>query len=155
METPYRAVSFAKHQIIDESTMDQLQSNNQWIHDNTPRGRYYRYGSTPKDTQTVLICGRALIRRNRKSDSARVGVRFGRAFHPTCRPSVTTGVVADFQRKIFCTVHGPEGINLPTSSGFEISINIAADRATQDSIRKSFWVHWAAFGFRRDDMNEF
>lgn len=154
METPYRAVTFEEHQIIDSSTMNQIQSNYQWINDNTPRGRFYR-ATTPLDTKTMLIAGRVLIARNKKSDSAKVSVRFGKAFDPTCRPSVTTGVVADYQRKIFCSAHGPDGVDLPNNTGFEISINIAEDKATQDFIRKSFWVHWAAFGYRTEAIHEF
>ena len=154
METPFRALSFVNHEVITRDKMDQLQADYQWINDNTPRGRLYRDGGV-LDYQLMLVAGKSLIRRNRKRDDQKVGVRFAKAFHPNCRPNVTTGVVADFQRQIFCTVHGPKGVNYPNYTGFEISVNIAADNKKQDVIKKNFYVHWSAMGYRKADMNDF
>jgi len=156
LETPYKAVSFVKHDIITRSTLDQLQQNYQWIHENTPRGKFYREQGEPKMTNVRLIAGKKEIGQNKKGDTATVRVNFGgKVFHPNCKPSITTGVVADFQRKIFCVVHGPAGINYPNADGFQITVNIASDNEKDDVIKKSFWVHWQALGFRTDDMNEF
>jgi hypothetical protein len=154
VETPYRAVNFVKHDIITKDEMDQLQTNYQWINDNTPRSRLYFTTSSQPDMM-VIIAGKKEIKANKKTDNALVKVGFGKAFAPTCRPNVTTAVNADFQTNIFCVVHGPKGINLPNSTGFEISISIAADKKKNDVIKKPFFVHWSAIGFRENDMNEF
>lgn len=155
METPYKAVSFAKHDIITRDTLDTLQQNYQWINENTPRGRFYRGGGVPTALNVVVVAGKKEIPQNKKRDWAVVPVRLGKSFAPSCSPSVTTGVVADFQRQIFCVVHGPQGVNYPTSEGFQISVNIASDKPKEDVIKKNFFVHWHALGFRTDDMNEF
>lgn len=155
METAYKAVTFVKHDIITRPDLDQLNSNLRWIQENTPRGRHYRDEGESRPVNIMMIAGKVHIRQNRKSDSATVGVKFERSFAPNCNPSVTTGVVADFQRKIFCVVHGPGGTNYPTNHGFQISVNIASENEKDDVIKKDFWVHWSALGFRKDDMNEF
>lgn len=157
METPYRAVSFVKHDIISRDQMDQIESNLQWINDNTPRGRLYQKNARVRSNLLVVLAGKKQINRNRKHSNAKATVKFGKAFDPTCQPNVTTGVCADFQRAIFCVVNGPNGINLPNSTGFEIQVNVQDDPTTkkEEVIKKDFWVHWSAFGFRTDDMNDF
>ena len=155
MEDPYRAVSFVDGETITLDKMNQMETNLQWINDNTPRGRYYRASGSPLDVRTIVVGGKALVKKNIKSDSAKVSVRFGRAFSSSCTPNVTVGICSDFQTKIFCVVNGPKGKLFPDATGFEIYVNIAADKATEDRIRKDFWIHWHAFGYRDDDMNEF
>lgn len=164
METPYRAVHFSKHDIIERHDMDQLQANYQWIYDNTPRGRFYKPDTTKQDTLVAVVSGRHLIRRDRKKDHAKVAVNLHKAFDPACRPAVTTGIVCDWRTKIFCVVNGPKGVNYPNASGFEIAVDMAQAHKKQagknhknvrGSIRKNFWVHWQAAGYRTDDMHDF
>lgn len=158
METPFRAVNFAQHDIISRDKMDQIQADLYWVYDNTPRGRLFRpNGDILRDDLIVAIAGKKQINRNRKKSTAKASVKFGKAFAANCVPSVTTGVVADFQRNIFCVINGPKGKNLPDSTGFDISVAVQDDPTTkkEDVIKKDFWVHWSAFGFRMDDMNEF
>lgn len=163
METPYKAVSFSKHDTITKQDMDQLQNNYQWIKDNTPRGQFYRAEKNIEQTLLVLVAGKRLIRRHPKTDSAKVAVKFGKVFAPDCRPAVTTGVVADFQKKIHCVVNGPGKTNYPNATGFEINVNIAGPkdkkgtpvRRRKDVIKKPFWVHWQAMGYRTDNLREF
>jgi hypothetical protein len=109
----------------------------------------------PKAENGVLIGGRVKIAQNKKSDTATVKVSFASAFAPDCLPSVTTVVVADFQTKIFCVVTGPGQNDYPTANGFKATVNVAAEVDTQDYIKKNFWVHWNAFGYRTDNINEF
>lgn len=155
METAYKAVNFSKHDIIMRSDLDQINANLRWVYENTPRGRHYRESGEPRPENLLIIAGKAKINQDHKRESATVAVKFGESFAPNCNPSITTGVVADFQRKIFCVVHGPGSINYPTAQGFQISVNIAAGSEKNDIIKKDFWVHWCALGYRKDDMNEF
>jgi hypothetical protein len=155
LETPYKAVSFVKHDTITRDVLDQLNFNYRWIQENTPRSRFYRDQGEPRPENGVLLAGKTKILENKQNDTARVNVSFSRAFAPTCRPAITTGVCADFQKKIFCVVSGPGGSNYPTASGFRVVVNVAADHADQDHIKKTFWVHWSAFGYREETVNEF
>jgi len=140
--------------------MDQIQQNLQFIKDNTPRGRLFRRTSSGivlKDNLLVVIAGKTKISRNRKSSTARATVKFGAAFDPVCSPNVTTAICADHQRTLFCQVNGPGGKNLPDHTGFEIYCSVQDDPTTKktDVIKKDFFVHWIAMGFRTDDLNEF
>jgi hypothetical protein len=154
METPYKAVEFTKHEVVTRQTLDQMQSNLQWIKDNTPRSRVYAPNGVPTDVLTVIVSGKALIKKNKKSDTGHANVKFrGNIFDPRCRPHVTRGINAGFQRNIFCTLHGPGKTNYPDSTGFAITVNIAADKDKQDAIKKNFYVHWQAHGYRKDNMN--
>lgn len=153
--TPFKAMSFVKDDVVTKDSLDQMQANYQWINDNTPRGRFYRGNGEPLDVRTLVVSGRARIRKNKKDDTGKARVRFRKAFAPNCHPHVTTGIVSDFQRRIFCVVNGPGGVNYPNANGFEIKVNIAAEKKKNDKIQKEFWIHWHAFGYRTDDMNEF
>jgi hypothetical protein len=160
VETPYRSVSFKQHDTMTRDLMDQIQQDLQYINDNTPRGRLFRgtgKGLKTQDTLLVVVCGKAKINRNRKKPDAHATVKFGAAFDPRCNPNVTTAVCADHQRNLFVVVNGPKGKNIPDSTGFEIYAVVQDDPTTKktDVIKKDFWVHWMAMGFRRDDMNEF
>lgn len=157
METPYKAISFVKHEILSRDRLDQLQANYQWINDNTPRGRLFMPNRPAKNKLLVIIGGKRQINRDRKNARAKASVKFGRAFAPNCNPNVTTGIVADFQRHIFCVVNGPKGKALPDSTGFEIAVAVQDDPTTKKTevIKKDFFIHWSAFGYRTDDMNAF
>lgn len=153
--TPYRAVEFKRDDVITKTTLDQVQSNMQWINDNTPRGRFVRHNDEILDEKLVILAGRKRVRRMPKKDMANAKVRFGRAFSPRCSPHVTTSVVAEKQRRIFCIVNGPGGRLTVNSEGFEIKVNVAAEKKKNDKIKEPIWVHWHAFGYRTDDMDEF
>jgi hypothetical protein len=70
---------------------------------------------------------------------------------------VTTAICADHQRNLFCIINGPAGQKLPDHTGFEIYCAVQDDPTTKkaDVIKKDFFVHWIAMGFRTDDLNEF
>ena len=152
---PYRAVEFAQDQTITKSDMDQLQANYTYLWENTPRGSFMRASGDLLEVRTVVVCGRSFIKKSNKQDTAGAVVRFGKTFAPKCHPHVTTGVVADKEKRIFCTITGPGGKATPDASGFEIKVNVAADKKKDDHIKKGFWIHWSALGYRQDDINEF
>jgi hypothetical protein len=160
LETAYRSVSFKNHETMTRDLMDQIEQNLQYVKDNTPRGRLFKKtnkGVILKDDLLVIIAGKVKIPRNRKSSSARATVKFGAAFASNCTPNVTTAICADHQRTIFCIVNGPAGQTLPDHTGFEVHCSVQDDPTTKktDVIKKDFWVHWIAMGFRTDDLNEF
>jgi hypothetical protein len=150
INTPYKALEFAKNDVITKDDVDQMQTNLQYIKDNTPRGRFIGPRKI-HNSLNVLIAGRTPIRKNTKSRSAYVKVEFpARAFDPGCRPAITTGIVSDQTSKIFCVVNGPGGTDYPTATGFDISVVVSKDSA-QNSIIRDFWVDWHAYGYRTDN----
>jgi len=160
LETAYRTVSFKQHDTMTRDLMDQVQQNLQYIKDNSPRGRLFKrtaQGVVLKDTLLVVVSGKTKIPRNRKKSTARATVKFGAAFDSSCHPNVTTAICADHQRNLFCIVNGPGGKTLPNHAGFEIYCAVQDDPTTKKTevIKKDFWVHWIAVGFRTDDLNEF
>ena len=147
---------FDADEVVTRYEVDQLQSNYQWINDNTPRGRFFREELEKSvSTKLVIISGMEKIPQNNKNSTATSEVKFRKAFAPACRPQVTTGIVCDFSNKVFCSVQGPGGKGLPDSSGFVVNIDIAEPVDKNAKIKNTFWVHWQAFGYRTDDMNEF
>jgi hypothetical protein len=154
LETPYKAVTFAKHDIVTREVMDQLETNARWIVENTPRGRFYRGSGEPRPENLVLVAGKVIIPANKNSDSATVKVSFPRAFANNCHPAVTTAVNADFQRRIHCVVTGPNNSSYPNSHGFDVKVNVAAEDEDNDYIKAHFWVNWIAVGFREATVND-
>lgn len=154
METPYRAVNFSKHDPITRPDLNQVVANYQWINENTPAGRSHKPNEQSVDYYTLIIAGKARIGKRPKMDSARVKVKFGTGFAPNCKPAVTTGIVSQEQRSIHCVVNGLGQINYPTATGFEISVVIDATNPKQDHIKRDFFVHWSAMGYRAEDMRE-
>lgn len=153
METPYRAVSFSKHDIITRQDMDQLEFNYRYVNDNTPRGLFHKAETKKIETYLIVVSGRATIKKKPKVDTSTVKVKFGKAFHPNCHPSITTGIVSR-QTKVFCVVHGPKKIDYPNATGFEMTVNIA-DSGKKDKIKNNFFVNWQAMGYRTEDMYDF
>lgn len=152
---PYRAVEFVEDEVVLQEELDQLQSNYQWINDNTPRGRFFREEGRNQDTKLMLLCGKALVKKNNKESTASVNVTFEKSFSPACNPQVTTGVVCDFSKKVFVSLRGPGGKGMPDNTGFTLNVDIAEEKEKLDKIANEFWIHWHAFGYRTDDMNEF
>lgn len=155
METPFKAVEFKKHDTVTRDLVDAMQTNTQWLKDNTPRGRNIYDNGSIVDSLAVMICGRVSIPRNKKYAYAVKSVKFGTAFDSRCRPNVTTGIVSESARQIFCVVNGPDGTLLPTSSGFDIFVTAddaaAGTRTNRWAINKGFFVYWQAMGYRADD----
>lgn len=161
MVTPFKAIEFAKHDTITRRMLDTVQSNNQWLKDNTPRGRLIAENGAVQDKLTVLVSGRVFIARNKKYNYATRTVRFPAAFDSNCRPNVTTGIMSEGAKEIFVVVNGPSGALLPNSTGFDIQIsaddagNNASKPKNRWRIAKGFYVTWQAMGYRRNDMIDF
>lgn len=154
METPFRAQSFVKHQVVTKDDLEVTQANLQWLEDNTPRSRFFRDNGTPVDVRSIVISGRTGFGKSKKQTTVRKRVHFGSAFHPACHPNVMSGIISDAAQEIFVIFNGPGGAVLPTASGFEVVAHVK-DNNTKDKwkISKPFYVSWHAYGFRRNDIH--
>lgn len=141
-------MSFEQNEVITKDKLDQLQSNYQWILENTPRARFISTGGTPRENKVVLLCGRVRFPRNKKKDTAGARVRFGKAFDPRCRPHVTTSVVSVGQIKVFCVINGPGGKAYPDGTGFDVFLDIEAASKKNNHFQRETYVHWQATGWR-------
>lgn len=161
METPFKAISFKEHDVVTKSVLDTMHTNTQWIKENTPRARWNFPNETTRDIYGVIVSGRERIPPKKNYDTVTKSVNLRKAFAPTCKPQVVTGVVSDVGMEIFCIVNGPNGKLLPTYSGFDIKVHVDNMRAVPAGkknpwkIPKEFFVTWHAIGWRQADINEF
>lgn len=144
--TPYRAVSWAPLELIGEDKMDQMSSNIDYLRDNSLRGNYVFLNGGKRAEGLRIAGGKVLIPRNPKSDSASGPVRFGGFFSSGCKPIITTGIVADFNRRIFVAING-YGTLEPDHRGFQVFVNVAAENKKNDKIAGRMFVHWQALGY--------
>lgn len=145
--TPFRTVPWAANSVVTEDKLDQLQDNNQWLLENTPRGRYFRVDGGRKNIDIILVAGKTKVIKDPKSYMGRSTVKFGKAFHPDCHPNVTTGIISDTKRKIFCIVQGLGTDLLPNATGFEIVID-TSNTLDDFNVARTFFVSWHAFGYK-------
>lgn len=155
--TPYKTITFDDGDVITLDTLDQMQSNLQWIKDNSPRSRTFLSDDTWMSTRTVILAGKVKINPNKKSDTGKAIVHLPPLFDPACTPMVTTGIIATWTRKIHCTVTGLGAASLPSAAGFEVYANVGlenmkakkvADRKKNDKLKKPVWISWIAYGYR-------
>ena len=93
-----------------------------------------------------MASGRIIIAQRAKSDSASATVRFNNFFSARCEPIITTGIVSGHQPRIFCVVNGIGKLQ-PDDRGFNVQVNVAAEKKKNDKIAKSFYVTWSAMGY--------
>lgn len=143
--TPFRAVSWAPSELIGEDKMDQLAYNVNYLRDHKVGGLYTLPGGARREEGVRIAAGRVRIGRS-KDDSSSAGVRFGRFFSTGCEPIITTGIVAEGQRKIFCILNG-YGRLQPDHRGFQVHVNVMADAKRNDKIASAFYISWQALGY--------
>lgn len=141
----FKAVNWSRNEMIGEAKMDTITENAEWLFKNTPRAIYTLPSGLRRQEGVRIAAGRALITR-RKSDTARVFVRFGNFFSARTEPLITTGIIAEHQPRIFCVVSGIGQLH-PDHQGFQVRVNVAAEQAINDSIARSFFVAWQAVGY--------
>lgn len=124
--------------------MSQMSANMDWLMENTPRAHYRAHGVNKKD-QIKIAAGLALITA-RKQPYATRRVAFGNFFSNNSRPIVTTGIVSAKQRNIFVT-HDGIGQLHPDHTGFDVHVNIYADKKANRRIARNFYVSWHAIGW--------
>lgn len=147
MTSSFRAINWSPNELLGESKTEQMADNAEWLYQNTPRALYTLPGGIKRVEGTKIAAGRAIITKTKKkSDSQTTVVRFGNFFSSRCEPIITTGIVSERQTRIFCVVSGIGRLQ-PDYSGFNISVNIAAETKKNDRIASSFYVAWQAMGY--------
>ena len=142
----FKAINWTPNEKLAQTKTDQMADNQDWLYNNTPRAIYTLPGGIRRVEGVKIASGRVIVAKRTKTDTAYVGVRFGNFFTTSCQPIVTTGIVSDFQTRIFCTIHGI-GVLHPDYRGFNVGVNIAAQIKKNDNIAKSFYVTWQAMGY--------
>lgn len=142
----FKAVNWTPNELLAEAKTDQMSDNADYLFANTPRAVYTLPGGLRRAQGIKIASGRVLIAKTLKSDSASATVRFGNFFTANCDPIVTTGIVSEGQRKIFCVINGIGQLQ-PDNTGFQVGVNIAAESKKTDKIATSFYVAWQAMGY--------
>lgn len=139
--TPYRAVSWQPHDLLDADKMGQLANNSQWLFENTPRINYNAYGVS-RTTGTKIAAGIQIFGASKTAYQTRP-VYFTNFFSAACHPVVTTGVIS-LQRRTFVICNGFGDLH-PDHRGFEITIE--CESASANKIERACYVTWMALGF--------
>lgn len=143
--TPFKVVSWSPLDPITDDKLDAMVSNDNWLRDNSMRGRYYANGVS-KDTGLRLTGGLCLFTASKSAQQTR-NVGFGQFFSESCKPIVTTAIVSTAQRQIFATIDGPGSKPQPTRDGFQITVNVNAAAKAKLKISRNFYVSWHALGY--------
>lgn len=141
----YKALNWTPNEMLGDAKMDQIIANADWLYLNTPRAVYTLPTGLRRVEGTKIASGRALITKRNK-DSASVEIRFGNFFSTRCEPNITTGIVSRGQTRIFCTINGI-GRLVPDHRGFQIQVNVAAEKKKYDKIATAMYVGWQAMGY--------
>lgn len=156
MITPFKSMNFVLNEVITKDELDTMQTNLQWLLDNTPRGRFIQENGRPVDVRSVIVSGREDIPASKNNSTVKKSVTFPKAFYVNCRPNVTTAILTDAEPEVFCVVSGPGNSIVPTATGFEITVTVNDQRKKKEDwrISKPFHIYWQAFGYRASDVND-
>ncbi len=146
MAVPYSAVSWQPSEVITDEKMSQASDNVQWVKDNTPRG-YYATTSGMKRSNGIVILGGIALITPREQSFAQVNVNFGSTFATGCEPVITIGLVNGFQTRVFHRLTG-RGRVKPDHTGFEATVQVAANIAENNKILSNIYVHYQALGYK-------
>lgn len=139
------AVSFSPNQLIDEDTLDQMNNNLVYLRDQAIDGKYQHLNGGATDKGIKMLCGRAVIA-PRKGDTAKQRVNFARMFTPDSVPVITTSITSTHQTRIFETIAGIGRVH-PNHQGFEVTVNVAAEKEKNDKISRKIYINWIAMGY--------
>jgi hypothetical protein len=139
------AVNWTANQIIDEDSMDQMNSNLVWMRNHKVEGKYQHLNNATTEIGLKILCGRKQIT-PRKKDTAIVQVGFTKLFTPNSTPVITTSITSPAQVRFFSVINGIGRLH-PNHQGFECKVNVAADSKKNDRLAKSIFVNWIAMGY--------
>lgn len=145
MPREFVAVNFTANQIIDEASMDQLNSNTIYLRNQSMDGKYMHLNNGVTDIGIKMLCGRKQIT-PRKSDTAIVRIGFAKLFTPDSAPIITTTIVSPSAAKFFTIINGINRLH-PNHQGFECKVNVYADNKKNDKFSKSVFINWIAMGY--------
>jgi hypothetical protein len=138
------AVNWTAHQILDEDSMDQINSNLVWMRNRKLEGKYQHLNNATTEIGLKLLCGRKQIT-PRKSDTALVQVGFTKLFTPGSTPVITTSITSPAQINFYTIINGIGRLQ-PNHQGFECKVNVAGKKG-KDRINKSIFINWIAMGY--------
>lgn len=141
--TTFKVINWTPNEVISQAKMDTINQNTIWLRDNSPRA-YYSTRDVTREQGLRIASGRKAIPAS-KEDAATVQVHFNNLFAANCQPIVTTGIVSNDQRKVFCVISGLGELH-PDNRGFEIHVNVDYGKEKNDKI-KGFHVTWQALGY--------
>lgn len=139
------AVNWTANQIIDEDSLDQLNSNTVYLRNQSVNGKYMHLNGGVTDFGVKILCGKKQIT-PRKSDTALLSVGFAKLFTPESAPVVTTSLTSPGPVKFFHIVNGIGRLH-PDHRGFEVKVNVYADVKANDTFSQSIFVNWIAMGY--------
>lgn len=139
------AVNWSPGQLVDEDTLDRVNSNITYLRNQSVDGKYMHLNNGVTDIGIKILCGRKQIT-PRKSDTALVRIGFAKMFTPDSAPVITTSITSPSQVKIFSIINGINRLQ-PNHQGFECKVQIAAEGKKNDKIAKSIYVNWIAVGY--------
>lgn len=142
MSTPFSAVNFQPSQLLDKSILDNLTSNQNYLHLHMPEITY-TYRDIVRNQEIKIITGRALLAAT-KENNAHTTITFNNVFAAGCNPNVTTGLVNATQRRLFLTIDGI-GQLMPDYRGFQAHVYLPYEG--QPSITNNVYVPWIAIGY--------
>lgn len=142
--TPFKVISWSPQDPITAGKLNTMVSNDNWLRDNTVRGKYSANG-VHRDSGIRIASGLALITSGKRAQRRKY-VSFGNYFSESCRPIVTTGIVSASQRQIFATIDGPGAKPQPTRDGFQVHVHVES-RNKKRKISRNFYVSWHALGY--------
>lgn len=142
--TPYVAIDFAPGALVEESVLDRLANNVQWIYENKPTAKWTNPDGTER-SESVKILGGKLLMPITKAVDAQGDVRFNEFFNLGCAPVVTTSVVANFGRRIHHTISGIGQLQ-PDETGFRVFFGMDQGKK-KVTFTGTFALSWIAMGF--------
>jgi hypothetical protein len=142
--TPFKVVSWDPTDPITLDKLDAMVDNDNWLKDNTVRGRYGA-NNVAKDTGIRIASGLARFTAQKAANQQKY-VSFANYFSAGCLPIVTTGTVSAHQRQISVTIDGPGSKPQPTRDGFQVHVFVDSNNKGK-AITNPFYVSWIALGF--------
>src|SRR6476646_1295557 len=139
------AVNFTANQLLDEDSLDQLNTNIVYLSNQAVDGKYMHLNNGVVDIGLKILCGRKQIT-PRKNDTALVRIGFAKHFTPDSAPIITTSLVSPGPVKFFSVINGIGRLH-PNHQGFECKVNVNADTKKNDMFKSSIFVHWIAMGY--------
>lgn len=142
----FKAVNWSPNEILGAAKTDQMSNNAEWLYNRTPRSLYTLPGGLRREQGVRIVAGRVQIAQRLKTDTASVRVRFGNYFSTRCQPLITTGIVSGHQPRIHAVINGIGQLQ-PDHRGFNVQVNINADKKKNDHIARAFWINYMAIGY--------
>lgn len=145
-----KGISWLGGNSVDETKLQQMVSNDEYLFDHIIPVRYQGYGSEPVVEGMKIACGTSNVPPAPKTDQISHRVKFGNYFTMGSLPIVqaTMSVHPGKDNRTMVVIHGlSPGEIRPTHEGFTavISHELVAKNANHFGVPQ--WVHWIAIGY--------